>query len=160
MVLEPRTWRRSTTQMLSSVSPACYSDSLQKLGTEAAKGESEESTARENTVKGIGVGRVQLKTRHGAVSLWCPRPPPTLAAAQTPRPHPGWPQETWVLSKLSFPEQSPCFPNLPGKGGRQHRCFPSPPGLSEPTAVHCASYGWPTDTLNTHVCDKRKVREE
>lgn len=78
----------------------------------------------------------------GAVSLWCPRPPPTLAAAQTPRPHPHWPQETRVLSKLSFPEQSACFPNLPGKGGKQHSCFPSPPGLSQPTAVHCSSYGW------------------
>lgn len=44
VVLEQRT----TTQMLSSVLPACSSDSLQRLGTQAAKGESEEGTAREN----------------------------------------------------------------------------------------------------------------
>lgn len=72
----------------------------------------------------------------------CPCPPPALASAL--RLHPHWPQETQALSKLSFPEQSPCFPNLPGNG-KECSCFLSPPGLSLPTTVHSASYGWGGD---------------
>lgn len=78
----------------------------------------------------------------------------------TPTSSPCWPQETQALSKLSFPEQSPCFPNLAGKGTRAQLLPVSTWLVTDHNCPLCFLWlgrgwylcqAWDTETLNMHV---------
>lgn len=132
VALEPRrAWQRTTLRGPFSSSPAHYLERLQKLplGRDSCcQGREQRGHSQsECAVRGMGVPA--MSPSPPATSLaedlpWhCPPPVPTPTSSPCLSPDPKAPPslrppETQALSKLSFPEQSPCFPNLPGKGER------------------------------------------